>query len=272
MEVPRIPQASSLIINSGNVINFECLKKRKRIAQSTTEELKDCLKTVLDSRLKTINWDEEKFKTSLEFTVPCCNPALSDEQTREDLKVTVKAMMCNADPEVIVDAIHRVLKELDTDIIDVLLLSVSEKPNVIETFHMDHLKTLWSVLERMVDKGQIKTLGVCDLEKPALEELYNWAKVKPSIDQVNEVSCCIIPPDLNAFSKEKKIQLLTHGDALEILPAEDFQELMKESFSDLDAQGWHTSWVLRYTALIRCRGVITRKGYTVRAQRNLNNI
>lgn len=71
-----------------------------------------------------------------------------------------------------------VLKELDTDIIDVLLLSVSEKPNVIETFHMDHLKTLWSVLERMVDKGQIKTLGVCDLEKPALEELYNWAKVK----------------------------------------------------------------------------------------------
>lgn len=70
-------------------------------------QLKDCLKTVLDSRLKTINWDEEKFKTSLEFTVPCCNPALSDEQTREDLKVTVKAMMCNADPEVIVDAIHR---------------------------------------------------------------------------------------------------------------------------------------------------------------------
>lgn len=73
------------------------------------------------------------------------------------------------------------MKELDTDTIDVLLLSVSEKPNVIETFHMDHLKALWSVLERMVGNGQIKTLGVCDLEHSKLRELYDWAKVPHKI-------------------------------------------------------------------------------------------
>ncbi|KAJ8038675.1 Glutamate--cysteine ligase regulatory subunit [Holothuria leucospilota] len=273
MDVPRIPEASSLIISSGNIINWECLKARKRIAQSTTEEVKDCLNAVLNSSLKAVNWEKARLEKSLEYSVPKCSPTLANlEESREELKVTVKAMMCNTEPEVIVNAIQKVMTELHTETIDVLLLSVSERPNALETFHMDHLKTLWSVLERMVENNQIKMLGVCDLDKQGLEELYNWAKVKPSINQVNEVSCCIIPPDLNAFTKENKIQLLTHGDNPEILPAEDLQEIIRNSFSDMDAHRWHPSWVMRYTALFRCRGVIARKGYIVNAQRNLDHI
>lgn len=38
-------------------------------------------------------------------------------------------------------------------------------------------------------------------------------QVKPSSNQVNLASCCVMPPDLTAFAKEFDIQLLTHSDA-----------------------------------------------------------
>lgn len=41
---------------------------------------------------------------------------------------------------------------------------------------------------------------------PVLEQ------VKPSSNQVNLASCCVMPPDLTAFAKEFDIQLLTHND------------------------------------------------------------
>lgn len=37
-------------------------------------------------------------------------------------------------------------------------------------------------------------------------------QVKPSSNQVNLASCCVMPPDLTAFAKEFDIQLLTHND------------------------------------------------------------
>ena len=36
--------------------------------------------------------------------------------------------------------------------------------------------------------------------------------MKPSSNQVNLASCCVMPPDLTAFAKEFDIQLLTHND------------------------------------------------------------
>lgn len=39
-----------------------------------------------------------------------------------------------------------------------------------------------------------------------------WYQVKPSSNQVNLASCCVMPPDLTAFAKEFDIQLLTHND------------------------------------------------------------
>lgn len=40
-----------------------------------------------------------------------------------------------------------------------------------------------------------------------------FVQVKPSSNQVNLASCCVMPPDLTAFAKEFDIQLLTHNDS-----------------------------------------------------------
>lgn len=48
--------------------------------------------------------------------------------------------------------------------------------------------------------------------KPAIDPYPFLYQVKPSSNQVNLASCCVMPPDLTAFAKEFDIQLLTHND------------------------------------------------------------
>ena len=33
-------------------------------------------------------------------------------------------------------------------------------------------------MEYLLDSGYVNDLGVCDLDKPALEKLYQWARVR----------------------------------------------------------------------------------------------
>jgi len=44
-----------------------------------------------------------------------------------------------------------------------------------------------------VKEGVTETVGVADLDKERLEELYEWAEVKPKVNQVNLAHCCTIP-------------------------------------------------------------------------------
>ena len=90
-----------------------------------------------------------------------------------------------------------VLNELDISKIDVVLLALSQRPNVIEHFSFEHLKPLWWELEREVSRGRIGALGICDADKTMLEELYNWARV--SLHTVlsfffSPLFFCYIPP------------------------------------------------------------------------------
>ena len=43
--------------------------------------------------------------------------------------------------------------------------------------NLDDLKPAWEALEEMVKDEKILTLGIADLNKDQLEELYNWAQV-----------------------------------------------------------------------------------------------
>lgn len=45
-----------------------------------------------------------------------------------------------------------------------------------------------------------------------LIKAFCYFQVKPSSNQVNLASCCVMPPDLTAFAKQFDIQLLTHND------------------------------------------------------------
>ena len=49
--------------------------------------------------------------------------------------------------------------------------------NVLQV-HLDDLKPLWEALEALKNEDKVLSLGVADLSKDQLEELFNWAQVR----------------------------------------------------------------------------------------------
>ena len=118
-------------------------------------------------------------------------------------------------------------------------------------------KELWDTLEDLVDKDQAYSLGVSDIDTQSFIELHSSSRVKPEAIQVNLESCCVVPPELVTFTRENNIQLLTHNDPQNILPA----ETLKTVISCLT----EVHWIVRYQTLLRCRGIIQNKGYVISA-------
>jgi glutamate--cysteine ligase regulatory subunit len=94
------------------------------------------------------------------------------------------------------------------------------------------------------------------------------------VDQINLKDCCVVPKSLILYAKQEKIQLLTHNDCNDILPVGTTRELLGPAdkggagilASTPDAtdgiQGHvEPQWVVKYTAVVKDRGVVENKGY-----------
>lgn len=53
----------------------------------------------------------------------------------------------------------------------------------------------------------------------------------------------------------------------EILSEESFQEVLRDSVEGSNADAWSPVWVLRYSVIVKTRGIIKSKGYIVQAKR-----
>ena len=83
------------------------------------------------------------------------------------------------------------LSELGLSGVHALLLAF---PHPSESLlSLDLLTSIWKEAELLVKEGVAETVGVADLDKGQLEELYEWAEVKPKVNQVNLAHCCTIP-------------------------------------------------------------------------------
>ena len=152
------------------------------------------------------------------------------------------------------------MKSLGVESIDSLTLSL---PPSRCTGSIEEMKSIWTCAVKNVSAGRIKDLGVSDLNADQLKELYAWADdIKPSTNQVNLDACCVIPPELNNFAKDKHIRLLTHNDPRDILPRDQLLSALKEC-NFPDPESWSLLWAGRYSVLVTGNGVIEAKGYIV---------
>ncbi|TPR06833.1 Pal1 cell morphology family protein [Aspergillus niger] len=151
------------------------------------------------------------------------------------------------------EAIDLVLKELHVDSIDLLIT--------------------WRTLEGLQEQGMISQLGVAEFGSERLARFLPHTKVKPSVDQINLKDCCVVPKSLILYAKQEHIQLLTHNDCMDILPVGTTRDLLGPGekgagilASSPDApdgiQGdVEPQWVVKYTAVVKDRGVVENKGY-----------
>ncbi|KAF9962787.1 hypothetical protein BGZ65_007939 [Modicella reniformis] len=123
---------------------------------------------------------------------------------------------------------------------------------------------VWQRLSDLRTSGRIGRLGVSEFSKQQLEILKNTAlangAVAPELDQVNLQDCCVLPKDLIEYSKAERIELLTHGDSTNILPKSTLESLLQPHLPTTSRSSLAPTFVLKYSALLSGRGLITRKG------------
>jgi glutamate--cysteine ligase regulatory subunit len=200
------------------------------------------------------------------------------------------------------EAIELVLKELGVDSIDLLIVSYpgvtfdaddeeedeeetsadgNESAGSDESEGLDAQVKTWRVLESLHERGIISQLGLSEFSSDRLAKFLPEVKVRPSVDQINVKDCCVVPKSLIMYAKENNIELLTHADCMDILPPGTTRDLLgpgKDGAGilaarpDADAEDpglkgdIEPQWVIKYTAVVKNRGVIENKGYFAVAQ------
>ena len=146
-----------------------------------------------------------------------------------------------------------------------------------ETTGVEDIGTMvktWRTAEDLHTQGVIGQLGVSEFGDQRLAEFLKHIRVRPSVDQINVQDCCTVPRPLITFAKQKGIQLLTHNDCTNILPVGTVRDLLgdgKAGAGLLASPGSELpgslvgnvepQWVVKYTAVVKDRGVVENKGY-----------
>ena len=190
------------------------------------------------------------------------------------------------------DAIGLVLRELHMPSIDLLIVSFpgvsfdaddedEEEPDWSQDGEGEDLTAMvetWKALENLHGKGTVKQIGLSEFGSERLKKFLPRTKVRPSVDQINVRDCCVVPKSLILYAKHEKIELLTHNDCTNILPSGTVRELLgtgekgagvlaepEEASTGLKGN-LEPQWVVKYTAVVRDRGVIENKGYFAMAE------
>uniref|UniRef100_A0A8D0G4K6 Glutamate--cysteine ligase regulatory subunit n=1 Tax=Sphenodon punctatus TaxID=8508 RepID=A0A8D0G4K6_SPHPU len=263
-----LERATTLNLQTGNLLNWGRL--RKKCPSIPSEELRDCIHKTLNecsSKISPILMQEKP--DVLECTVAQAIEKINPEE-REELKVSAKLFLAGSNSSSIRDAVDITCSALGVAQLDSVIIAPPPLEDGIN-LSLEYLQPYWGELENLVQNKKIVAIGTSDLDKMLLEQLYLWAQVKPNSNQVNLASCCVMPPDLTAFAKQFDIQLLTHNDPKELLCEASFQEALQESVQNSRAHKWIPLWLLRYSVIVKSRGIIKSKGYILQAKRNVSS-
>ncbi len=218
------------------------------------------------------------------------NSGLAEERSQYD--ITVKLFYLPDIPtsrrgQHAEEAISLVLQELHVPSIDLLIVSFpgisfdaddegeemeEDLDGSKEAEEIDDMAETWRTLEALHAKGTIAQLGLAEFGSERLQRFLPRTKVRPSVDQINVRDCCVVPKSLILYAKQEGIELLTHNDCTNILSRGTVRELLglgpkgagvlAGSDDDNGLKGdVEPQWVVKYTAVVRDRGVIENKGY-----------
>ncbi|CAZ83774.1 unnamed protein product [Tuber melanosporum] len=193
-------------------------------------------------------------------------------EDREEYDVTVKLFYLPGVPSSsrcrhTEEAVRLVCKELGISSIDLLIVSFpnisfdAEDEDISSEEDVSEWVRTYRTLEGLHSAKKISKIGLAEFGATRLSQLLPQTNVKPSVDQINVRDCCVVPKPLILYAKERGIELLTHNDCTDILPVDTLRQLVVDEFGLFRADAKLVpQWVVKYTAVIRSRGVVENKG------------
>eukprot|EP00008_Paramoeba_atlantica_P001622 CAMPEP_0201504688 /NCGR_PEP_ID=MMETSP0151_2-20130828/85348_1 /ASSEMBLY_ACC=CAM_ASM_000257 /TAXON_ID=200890 /ORGANISM="Paramoeba atlantica, Strain 621/1 / CCAP 1560/9" /LENGTH=292 /DNA_ID=CAMNT_0047898461 /DNA_START=22 /DNA_END=900 /DNA_ORIENTATION=+ len=166
-------------------------------------ELGKALRLGLDVGYRHI--DNAEMYQNEEFVGPVINQWLQEhpEVPREDLFIVSKVDQASRDPAKLHAAFEKTLSSLQLKYLDLYLIhSPFEAPAP--------LPIIWKEMEKLVDDGLVKSIGVSNFRVSDLKEILEGAKHRPVCNQV-ELHPHVLDPELEEFCKKENIILTSYG-------------------------------------------------------------
>lgn len=250
-------QYNSVVLVTGNVLDNE---EQFRLAKTPCKEIASFVKSRVEE-LKAETLSKELDFVDPKLFLPA--PTTTSEQQEGGIKVIVKIFL---------NEFHE--NSID-EIIDTLPKVCVTEPSVILAYHPTSkdessnkfiwgddseefrkiFKSCWNKLRQAKKDGKITSLGVSDIDLDSIHKIFD-DDVDFSVLQINTQTCCVVPPELQNFCKEREIQLLTHSDPQIILPSVCLKEIQMDQFK--------VKWTVRHLETLVCRGILTRKSFVVK--------
>lgn len=141
--------------------------------------------------------------------------------TRADLFITSKLWNTDHDPAAVETACRRTLAELQLEYLDLYLIHWGvASPAGAATEPLDHhhrlkrspipLYQTWAALEKLVDAGLVKSIGVANYTVTMLIDLLSYAKIKPVVNQV-ELHPYLPQSELVQFCHQEQIAVTAYS-------------------------------------------------------------
>lgn len=217
------------------------------------------------------------------------DPGLQEDPSQYDITVKVFFLPTSDLPSRAAytrEALSLVLRELHVPSVSLLIVSFpdmsfegdsewqADKRNASQGNDDEELATWAQAVEPLHDEGLVRQLGLAEFGSEKLARFLEGVRIKPAVDQINIKNCCNVPPPLVELAREKGIELFVHSDCTDVLPKGTLRELLGQGVRgagvladpaegvDEGLRGDLTpQWVVKYTAVVRDRGVIENKGY-----------
>ncbi|KAL1925507.1 uncharacterized protein VTP21DRAFT_390 [Calcarisporiella thermophila] len=141
---------------------------------------------------------------------------------RDKIFITSKLWNSYHRPEHVVEGLNKTLKDLGTDYLDLYLMHwpVAFKPGD-SLFPTDESKQsvllddidfteTWAAMEKLVETGKVRSIGVSNFNIPRLEKLLKTAKIVPAVNQV-ELHPYLPQEELVAYCNQKGIHVSAYS-------------------------------------------------------------
>jgi diketogulonate reductase-like aldo/keto reductase len=139
---------------------------------------------------------------------------------REDLFITSKLWNTQHDPKRVIKACKQTLSDLNLEYLDLYLMhwGLAFSPNtswpvkkgeIIKTIPVGIFQT-WEAMEKLIDAGLVKSIGVANFTAPMIQDLLSYARVKPAMNQI-ELHPYNSQPELVEFCQKKNVVLTAYS-------------------------------------------------------------
>ena len=146
----------------------------------------------------------------------------SDEKVkREEIFITSKLWNGDHDPKNVAEACNKTLTDLKLEYLDLYLMhwgiafdhnpgeNILDENGIVKREKVP-LHETWQAMEKLVDDGLVKSIGVSNFSVPRLIDLLNYSKIKPVMNQI-EIHPYNTQEELVKFCKDNEIEVTAYS-------------------------------------------------------------